>query len=54
MLVIYRGIQLESGRLPAGVEASECVPADAWFAENARPPRVTPPAKAERAKRREK
>lgn len=33
-LVICDGIQYDAEKLPRGVDASRCMPADEWFAKN--------------------
>lgn len=45
-LVICGGIQYDADNLPAHVDASKCVPADKWFADN-RSTRKAAPAAAE-------
>jgi hypothetical protein len=45
-LVICGGVQYDADKLPASVDASKCVPADQWFAENRKPPKA-PAAAAE-------
>lgn len=36
-LVVWRGSQFDADKLPVHVDASECVPADEWFAANRTP-----------------
>ena len=55
-LVICRGIQYDADNLPPHVDASTCLPADQWFAENQvvahTPARVEPtPAEAPKTRR---